>query len=714
MERIALLCTFFLLFAATTTMAQRTVSGNVMDEDGEPLIGATVQVKGTTVGAVTDIDGSYSLTVPAGRETLVFSYTGFRSVEVELGASDVVDITLASDIAQLSEVVVVGYGTQIKSTLTGNVASVEGEEIENLPVTSVEQALQGRTAGVFIQSVNGKPGGRINVRVRGSSSITASNQPLYVIDGVPITSGTFSSPGAGSQNFLADFNFNDVESVEILKDASASAIYGSRAANGVILITTKKGKVGKARVNFNYSRGFSDESGRRQFLNADEYIDLFRRTARGGAAYDWANQLDGFGLGSDYTEENNEQAYLDFVEGRFDRYSGPSEWRERETNTDWQDEAFRNGDSQTADFSISGGSEDLRYFGSLGYSEQDGILFGNDFTRFSGRLNLNGKVNERMSWGMTSSLSRTSNNRVSNDNFFSTPLQLVALSPLTPPRNTTDQVFRGFEPGQLFDRPVTTYYNGLIEEVNSRKETVTYRSLANFYSSYEFFQGFSLRGEFGVDLANIRQNRFQGRMTTAGESTNGFADSRWSEILNFNTKLFANFNREFGGVNNVDIVAGVEFQKSKSENVEVDAQEFPLDDLKTIASAADIIGGLGDLTQFSFLSYFARFNYNYKRKYLLTLSGRVDASSRFGMNNQYGFFPAIAAGYVISEEPFFASQAISFLKVRASWGQTGNASIGNFSSLGLFGAEGYAQQSGLQPIQIPNPNLTWEETQQLD
>ncbi|MBB4079119.1 TonB-linked SusC/RagA family outer membrane protein [Lewinella aquimaris] len=711
-----LLLSLFCLGFVLGLTAQTTVSGTITDQSGEPLIGASVLAEGTSTGTVSDIDGNFSLNVPAGVEALVASYTGFKTQNIPLDGRTTYDIVMDEDAAQLSEVVVVGYGKQIRSTLTGNIAQIEGDAIQNLPVTSAEQAIQGRTAGVFVQAVSGKPGGRINVRVRGSSSISAGNNPLYVVDGVPITSGTFSSPGSGSQNFLADLNPNDIQSIEILKDASSAAIYGSRAANGVVLITTKEGVSGRTKINFNVSFGSSEPSRRQEFLNAQEFVEFFQQTARGGARYDFNNGLNEFGLSDDeYTLENTTQAYLDFVEGRFDRYSGPSNWRTNETNTNWEDEAFRTGQSRNADLSASGGSDKLTYYASFGYSDQEGILVDNGFQRLSTRLNLDAEASDRFRYGLRLGLSRSDNSRVSNDNQFSTPLQLIALSPITPVRNTTGEEYQGFEPGQLFDRPVTTYYNGLVELENSEKQSISFRTLANVFGEFDLVEGLSLRAEAGVDVANIKQDRFLGRLTDGGESTNGFADSRWSNIVNYNTKALLLYNKDFDAGHNVDFVGGIEFQKSDQENILVEGQEFPLDQLRTIASAAEITDGTTDLTEFTFLSYFGRANYNFNRKYLFSISGRLDGSSRFGTNNQYGFFPAVAAGWVISEEDFFESNAtVSYLKLRSSYGLTGNADINNFASRGLYDASSYAATSGLGPIQIANPDLTWEETAQFD
>ncbi len=705
-----MLLLFALVFAVMgNAWAQRIITGTVTDEGGEPLIGASVFAKGTTVGTVTDVDGTYSLQIPAEATTLVFSYTGYTSKEVELGASNVVDATLEEAITQLSEIVVVGYGTQIKSTLTGNIAKLGGDKIENLPVPSVEQALQGRTSGVFVEAVNGKPGGAVRVRIRGASSITASNQPLYVIDGIPVTTESQNNSGA-ALNPLADLNFNDVESIEILKDASAGAIYGSRAANGVVLITTKKGKQGKTSVEANFQTGFSRPTGKREFLNTDEYLELFNRAAVGAGKYEYR-------LGYWDNEQDAIDDYIGYVEGRFTRHSAydANNWKNKLINTSWQDEAFQDAMTTQASLSASGGNERTRFFTSAAWSNQEGILIGNGFERMSARLNLDQKASDKVNFGINMSLARTFTDQVSGDNAFSTPLQLVAMSPLTPTRNNTNETIRGYAPGQLFDRPVTTYYNGLIDQEDAQRDVTSFRTLANGYMRYQVLEGLLFNAEVGADVYTLRDNAFYGKKTDGGNATNGYGTSLYSQIANWTSKAFVNYDKQLASKHNLSLTAGTEFQKSRTDRTTVDGQEFPVDDLKTIASAADIAAGSSSITEFTFLSYFGRATYDFDRKYLLTVSGRVDGSSRFGKNNRYGFFPAVSAGWVLTEEPFLKDNStLSFLKLRASYGVTGNAAIGNFDHLGLYGAEGYNGVSGLFPSQIPNPDLAWEKTAQID
>ncbi len=692
---------FVLCLAISSSWAQRTITGRILSDEGEPLIGATVQAKNTSIGTITDVDGNYSISLPEGTTTLVISYTGYTTSEVVIGVSNVLDVILQPSVSQLSEIIVVGYGTQIKSTLTGNIAKVSGEEIQSLPVPSVEQALQGRSAGVFIESNNGKPGGSVRVRVRGSSSIGASNQPLYVVDGIPLTTEPQNLSG-GDLNPLADLNFNDVESIEILKDASAAAIYGSRAANGVVLITTKRGKAGKTLLSFDIQTGFSEPTNRREFLNTEEYLAYFTQAAIGAGRQDFRLDPDSYA---------NEQEAIDgniaFVEGRFRRYNGfNDDWRTTDLDTDWQDQLFQSAQSTQATFSARGGTDKTKFFASASWSDQEGILIGNGFERLSGRLNLDQQVSDKFNFGFNMNLSRTFTDQVSDDNAFSTPMQLVALAPITPIRD---------ENGVLYDRPVTTYYNGLIDLEDAQRDVTSFRTLANAYGRYEIVKGLFLNGDIGVDILNVKDNSFFGRRTFGGQGTNGAASSLYSQVQNYTAKAFLNYRYTLSSNHNFDIVGGTEFQKSTSEFTRVDGQQFPVDDLKTIASAADITLGTSTLTEFSFLSYFARVNYNFDQKYLLTLSGRVDGSSRFGANNRFGFFPAASVGWVLSKEGFLENNpTFSFLKIRASYGLTGNAEIGNFPALGLYNAEGYNGISGLQPSQIPNPDLEWEKTAQLD
>ncbi len=706
MKKIVLLL-FSVIFTQTLLYAQsKQISGKVSDVEGSMLPAVSVQVKGTNIGALSDEKGVYKFALPDNATTLVFSMVGFVTKEVAVGNQSVIDVVLASDEKFLSEVVVVGFGTKIKRDLTGNIASVKGAEIANTPVTNFNQALQGRAAGVFIESNNGKVGEGVKVRIRGTGSISASNEPLYVIDGIPVnssaqsgTSLSGSSTIAPSGNPLADINFNDIESFEILKDASAAAIYGSRAANGVVLITTKKGKSGKTNLTANFQYGFNKPTRHRSFLDAKQYVDLLREAAINSDARDGINSTDP----AQYPD-----SWLEFAEGRLDRYSGGTDWRTQQTNTNWEKLAY-NDESKTRiiDINASGGSEKTRFYISGGYNDQDGILFGNDFKRLSGRVNLEQDVSSRLKLGFNMGISRTVSNRVAQDNQFSTPMQIVALAPITPVYD---------KDGVVNDRPVTTYYNPLTELGNSRYITTAFRNIGSTYLSYNILKGLTFRTELGFDVLNQDEDVFYGIKTEVGQSVNGQGSSYWFRTVNYNTNNYFNYNTTIGTQQILDFTAGMSFQDYKDDRNYVTGQDFPVDALKKIESAGKITAGSSSSSESSFLSYFARANYKLKDRYLFSLSGRVDGSSKFGKDKKYGFFPAVSAGWVLSEESFLVnSKAISFLKIRGSWGITGNADgFGDFKQLGLWGAGKYAGSAGLVPTQLANPDLRWEKSNQTD
>lgn len=689
-----LMLTVFLLSVQLVWAQNKTVIGKVTDgKDGSPIPGASVTVKGSRSGTTTGSDGTFTLLVPEKSKALIISALGFEAQEAAISGSSV-EVSLKAGATQsLDEVVVVGYGTKIKRDLTGNIARVKGAEVANTPVANFNQALQGRAAGVFVESNNGKVGEGVKVRIRGSGSLSASNSPLYVVDGVPLNGDGISG------NSLADINFNEIESFEILKDASAATIYGSRAANGVVLITTKKGKAGKTTLTVNAQYGTNKPTGYRGFLDAGEYVDLLREAAINSDIIEGVDPLD---------PAQYPGSWLQFAENRLTRYSGYSNWRNLETNTNWEKQAF-NSTSRTKiiDISASGGTDKTRFYLSGGYNNQDGILVGNNFQRFSGRINLEHDASNKLKVGFNLGLSRSVGNRVAQDNDFSTPLQLVALAPITPVRDLN---------GVLYDRPVTTYYNGLIELENASYISTTYRNIGSFFLNYKILSDLVFKTEFGIDLQNQNDEQFYGSRTINGQSTNGYGQSDWYRTFSYNTNNYFNYSKTFGAVHDLDATLGMSYQKYSTNFSSVFGEDFPVDALRTLASAGRITGGSSTITESSFLSYFARANYKFNDKYLLTLSGRVDGSSRFGKDSKYGFFPAASAGWILSEENFLKSARwISFLKLRGSFGLTGNADgFGNFAQLGLYGASKYNNASGLVPTQLANPKLKWEKSEQVD
>ncbi len=716
-----LLLVLVLVISAGMAMAQeRTVSGKVTAaDDGSTIPGANVLVKGTSNGTVTDIDGNYKLTVPAEGGILVFSFVGYETLEVTIGSRSVVDVALKADVEQLEEVVVVGYGTTIKQDLLGNIASVSGEDIELQPITTVEQAIQGRTAGVLITSQNGKLGQGMDIRIRGASSISASNQPLYVIDGIPVTSESQSRTAAAT-NPMADINFNDIESIEVLKDASAAAIYGSRGANGVVLITTKRGKAGKTRFDANLQYGFSKPTRNREWINAEEYIQLYSEAAFNNDQREWGGFADLTVDDINPANYANLEAHpdypgswlefmVDFMDGMDGDYVGDASYASiNPANTDWQQQAYQQASALTFDLSASGGGEKTSFFISGSYTGQDGILLGNAFERLAGRINLNHEINQSVNIGFNYNIARTENDRVANDNFFSTPLQLVAQSPITPVTNENGFLDNALNPGAI-------YYPATVENANADFITTVYRNLVNTYLQWDIVDDLSFRAEYGFDLLTQDEQTYQNAKTLTGRSVGGYGSSRWVQIFNYTTKGYFTWSPTFSDAHDLDFVLGMEFQESNRKQTNVEGQGYPVNELKTVASAAEIVAGNSTLNEFAFVGYFGRLNYKFNNKYLVGVTARIDGSSRFGENNRYGVFPSGSVGWIVSEEGFLNnSSLLSFLKLRASYGLTGNAAIPNYSTFGTFTSASYNNNSALVPEQIANPDLTWETTTQLD
>ncbi|WP_420317991.1 SusC/RagA family TonB-linked outer membrane protein [Ekhidna sp.] len=662
------------LFAVAQVHAQRTVSGKVTDDTGEALPGVNVVIKGTTNGTTTDLDGNYRLQVQ-DNTTLVFSFVGFETQEINIGGRTTIDVTMGG-VTELQEVVVTGYGVQRKSDLTGAIAQVSGEELEDFPVPGVDQALQGRVAGVNVISSNGQPGGGVTVRIRGASSINSNNQPLYVIDGMPVESfdtqstnqGTFGGFGGQTGNSLNQINFNDVASIEVLKDASATAIYGSRAANGVVLITTKRGKPGQAKVSATYSSGFTEVFDLPELLNAEEYELLHRESiVNAGGTPD-------------------------------DTFYGTD-------NTDWLGAIFRQARISQFNVSASGGSNDMSYFTSIQYDDQEGTLVGTNFERVTARLNLDANISDKVKIGSSLTFGNTKDNIQSNDNFIIGPyFSALRTRPDLPIYNDDGT----FAPTNQFDNAVaaTTYENTFKSN----------RFLGSFFAQYEVIDNLILKGTISVDRVGTNRDLYWPSTTLGGTIFgNVWIERGFDEQTTFNNTYTANYQFDINDDHRFNVLAGAEWQLVKQDQFSTSATGLPNDILKTLNSASTPINTDGLKTQWGLQSYFGRVNYGFNDRYLATLTVRTDGSSRFGQDNQFGFFPSVALGWNVMNESFFSVDAINNLKLRTSWGITGNHRVGNFASRGLFqGGFSYGGVGGTAPTQIANPLLKWEETAQLD
>lgn len=683
-----------LLAAPAWAQTQQAISGRVSDTDGNPIPGVTVVERGTTNGATTNANGNFTLAVqPAA--TLVFSSVGYTARTVPVGSTRNFDVRLAQSTTDLAEAVVVGYGTQTKADLTGSVDQLTSKDVGNQPVQSFEQSIQGKAAGVFIENSSGKLAQGMRIRVRGVSSISGGTQPLYVVDGVPILSDNLSSTTAGT-NSTADINPNDIESLTVLKDAAATAIYGSRATNGVVLITTKRGKAGGTRFTLGVQGGYSEPTHRREFLNSQEYVTLLTEALINGG-------------GARSTPASIATRLRNYAGGATDPLT---------YDTNWQDQVFQKGAFQQYDLSAAGGTDKTRFYFSGQYSDQKGILVSNRYLRMSGRFNVDHQATDHLKFGVNLAATRSRNYRVPDDDAFSTPMQIVALAPITPlidPRT-------GLLSGSLdlgTGLPNTTfpfYYNPLLSIQGGTYTTDTYRLLGNVYAELQLFKGLSFRSELGTDLISQIEDEYEGSLTyrNTGPTNNyGFNASV------INSKVVVNnyftYKTTLADVHTLDFTLGTSYESAQQAGNSVTGTQFPSDAYRTISGAAAITAGTSYRTSYALVSYFLRGSYAFAGKYLLGVSGRIDGSSRFGVNRRYGVFPAASAGWLISEEDFLKNNpTLSLLKIRASLGKTGNQNFSNFPSRYLFGNAGYVGVPGQAPVQLGNDNLGWESTVQYD
>ncbi|MCS6968167.1 MAG: TonB-dependent receptor [Cytophagales bacterium] len=694
MKRKIFTSLFALSLSWTILGQERQISGVVTDgAEKVPLPGVSILAKGTTIGTATDGEGRYQLKVPAEAKVLVFSFVGFVTQEIEIGNRTSIDVEMLPDTRTLQEVVVTGYGQQIKREVTGNIAKVGGTEIKDMPLPTFDNAIQGKAAGVVVNAGGGKLGQAIQVRVRGQSSVSASNEPLYVIDGIPVTTADLGSFG-GATNPLADINPQDIESIEILKDASAGAIFGSRAANGVVLVTTKRGKAGKTNINFGVQLGNSKPTRRVKFLNAQQYREFYLMAAAN------SDRIEGI-------SPNDPDSYTTYIKEFFEVQS-----LGQNVDTDWGSLAFQHAPMTQYDLNINGGNEKTAFYVSGQLLDQKGILIGNGLQRISGRVNLEHRLSNRFTLGANMGLARTLNQRISGDRQFDNPMQIVAIPSITPHIDPQTNLPIGTPPGDI---SLPLYYNPLINIGNAYYNTTVYRNISTLFGQLEIFKGLSFRSEFGVDLLNQHEELYYNSKTQRNFGAPlGLGRNLYTRVENYNTNNFFTFDRSFGQ-HGITAVAGISYQESQQKGNFIEGRDFPSDAYRMIASAARKTDGSSSQTDFRFLSYFLRANYKFKERYLVSLSARVDGSSRFGNESKYGFFPAASLGWILSEEHFLKDNAIvSFLKLRSSYGRTGNAEIGNFPARGLFAGAGYAGNPGQAPVQLANPHLSWETTDQID
>ncbi|MBD2755037.1 SusC/RagA family TonB-linked outer membrane protein [Spirosoma validum] len=667
-----------------TLSADVSVSGKVIDEKGSGLPGVSVVVKGTTQGTTTDASGSFRLNAPSAQSTLVFSFVGYASKEVVIGGQATLTVTLAPDDQTLNEVVVVGYGSQLKKEITGAVQTVSAQEIKDLPVSQIGQKLQGRLAGVQINQATGKPGQGISIRIRGQVSVSAGSDPLYVVDGFPITGN------------IAQLNPDEIEDLSVLKDAASTSLYGSRAANGVVLITTKKGKPGQTNISFSAFAGVQKVPvrGRVKMLNAVQFAQFKK----------------------EYYEDQG-QAVPEI-------FQNPAQYEGK--NNDWYDALLRVAPIQSYNLSVSNNTGKANTSLVAGIFSQDGVVLNNKYKRYSLRLNSNYNISDRVTVGFNVAPSYVFDNTPRTDGDRGTGILFNALHtwPIYPIYDANGELTKVNKlpdnTGNIFSYP--NWVRAASELVNETKNT---NLLANAYVQYRPITGLTLRSTMNIEYQNSKFFFFNPSTatsainvpipTTAVSIRQGLENTSW---LNEN---LATYTRSFSD-HNFELLAGFTNQFYRQEFNRIQADTYTDDRLPTIQGALNINRGgtLNGINQWTLTSYLSRLTYNYKGKYLFTAAVRADGSSRFGANNQFGTFPSASVGWVVSDEEFLKPiQQISFAKIRASYGVIGNNNIGNYTSYALVNNTtnavfGSNVATGSVVTSLANPNLGWETTKQFD
>ncbi len=662
-----LIIMFATLFSGDLYAQDHSVSGTVTDfVTGEALPGVNVILKGTTTGTVTDVNGRYQLSVPDVNATLVFSSVGFTSEEIPLQSRSVVDVNLSQDIQSLSEVIVVGYGVQRKSDVTGAVSSVSAEEINLYPNIGATQALQGRAAGVNITSSNGEPGANPRIRIRGGSSINASSNPLYVVDG--FAGATPPPPG-------------DIASIEILKDASATAIYGSRGANGVVLITTKQGTSGQTKVELQTSYSIQEVGKKLDLLNGDQFAELMN------------------------------EIYAD------NRYPDVGSYGE---GTDWQDEIFRQGALQNYQLSASGGNENMNFYASLNYFGQDGIIINSDYSRLSALTNLDFKASEKVKIGTKLLINRTTRNGVrtqetsGGSNAAGVIGSALRFSPVLGIMDANGNYTRS-DVGDPIDNPVAVATQRQNESVNDLFQ-------GNIYAAIDLWEGLDFRTTLGIQTNNIRTGIFVPTTLNEGNNTGGTARIVSEKNTNIINENYFTYNKTFNAIHTLGAMAGYSYQSYRGEDWDAENRSLISNAISywNLGAGSSYQGPSSGLTDWVMSSFYGRLNYNFSDRYLLTFTGRYDGSSRFGTNNKWAFFPSGAFAWNLTEEQFMQDilTPVSNFKLRASYGITGNTEIGSYQSLARFSSTftviGGNPVNAVRPTEVQNPDLTWESTQQTN
>lgn len=658
---------FFALIpdAEAQNQGERHIKGVVLDETGASMPGVSVVVKGTTNGVATDIDGNFTLNVKAGTIVL-FSFVGYQSQEINVGDKTEFKINLQPEAKRLDEVVVVGYGTTKVKDLTGSVASVGAAELEKTSATNVASILQGKAAGVMVSTGAAKPGEPVKLRVRGSTSLEGSNEPLYVVDGVPV-----------EQEDMISINPTDIQSMDILKDASAAAIYGSRAANGVVIVTTKRGRQSsKPQLSLHHYTGIDTEIKNFSLLSADQYRAVMKTAAKNTLAVEPGNKA---------------------AQGIMDGTSL------MDANTDWYDLLSQTAITNNTELSVRGGGDKVKYFASFAVTTQDGVIKGDDLSRYSGRLNLDWDITNKLKFGTNISLAYTQQNRSGQG--------LWQIKKFRPDVPVYDENGDYYKIGGNTDNPVAL--------TNITNKSDDYRFTGTFFGELELIEGLRLKSSLAISKnigfvtkyspSYLEDGSGYGRYKGKGyEGSNQSHRTLWDNTLSY--------TRAFGEVHEVDAVAGVSFENSENRSFSATGVDYPMDEImNNLGSAATPYGVDGSSAGNGLLSTFGRVNYKLLDKYMFTFTARYDGSSKFGQNTRFGFFPSGAFAWKLNKESFLKDvHQINELKMRVSAGVTGTQNIGNYNNKDFYGNNDYMGVPGITPTVLGNKDLKWETTKQYD
>lgn len=702
------------------------VRGTVKDQDGISLPGVNILVKGTTIGTVTDADGNFSLAVPSGESVLVFSFIGYVSQDVAVNNQSVLNVQMSADITTLSEVVVIGYGTQKKSDLTGSVGTVKAEEIQERQLPSVTQALAGRIAGVSVSVNSGRPGGQSNVRIRGFSSISTSNNPLYVVDGVIMPVGTQTDGSYSLNNAIDNINPADIASIEVLKDASSTAIYGARGANGVIMITTKRGSNAGGKVTYDMQMSVPTIGPNRvEMLNAREFMQVEQLGWDNLKVYDpagWNSVTNTHSSG----RQNPEAARAALTDigtySLFDANGNPL------YDTDWLKESTQNKLSQNHQLSVTGGNNESSYGVYLGYRDDNGLLLNSYLKRYSGRFVMDSQVKPWLKIGGTLGYNNQQENIVDFGTGGLNSVRMITEAlPILPVRYPNGV----FSHNKNYSASIEGGQNPVDQMTNNTYDLISRTTMGNMYANIKLAEGLEFRSTVGVNLLERERKRYNGRPAPQTPTYVNPANDRGTARVRSDRETFWSFenyltyNKRFATIHSLTAMVGQSAQETNIYFFQASSRNFISDFFST-----NNIGGAQDFavdsppvssgrTRFAFNSYFGRINYGLMDKYLVTVTGRMDGSSKFGESNKYAFFPSAALAWRVSEEPFLkGNSVVSNLKLRTSYGLTGNSEITTYSALPTLrvvtGVINNARVSGVATNRLGNPDLQWEKTAQSD